>query len=75
VTLARATAKKHCDPKTVARVAAEFREMPGLSVRLAQAARLFDLPGDQCSTLFEELRRQGLIEVTPEGVYRRPSGE
>jgi hypothetical protein len=59
----------------VARVAAEFREMPGLSVTLAQAARLFNLSGDECGGLFEELRRQGLIEVTPDGVYRRPSGE
>jgi len=59
----------------MARVVAEFREMPGLSVTLAQAARLFNLPGDECRRLFEELRRRRLIEVTANGLYRRPSRE
>ncbi len=49
--------------------------MPGLSVTLAQAARLFNLSGEECGGLFDELRRRGLIEVTTQGLYRRHSGE
>jgi hypothetical protein len=49
--------------------------MPGLSVTLAQAARLFDLPRDECWQLFDELRSQGIVEVNQDGLYRRPSAE
>jgi hypothetical protein len=56
--------------ETVARVAAEFLEMPGLSVTLAQAARLFDLPLDECERLLKELQQQRIIHVTPQGQYR-----
>jgi DNA-binding IclR family transcriptional regulator len=49
--------------------------MPGMSLTLAQAARLFNLPRGECSSLFDELQRQGLIEVGLDGLYRRPTGE
>ncbi len=66
---------KLSNPETAARIAAEFREMPGLSVTLAQAARLFDLPRDECWQLFGELQSQGIIEMSLDGLYRRPSAE
>jgi DNA-binding IclR family transcriptional regulator len=58
----------------VARVASEFREMPGLSVTLAQAARLFDLSRDECSRVLIELQRDGVVELTQDGCYRTPPG-
>jgi hypothetical protein len=72
--LARST-RRSPSPELISRVVGEFREMPGLSVTLAQAARLFNLSGEECGGLFDELRRRGLIEVTTQGLYRRHSGE
>jgi Fic family protein len=57
------------------RIAAEFQEMPGMSLTLPQASRLFDLPRDQCRRVLEELLRRGVIQATPQGLYRRTEAE
>lgn len=44
-----------------ARVAGEFREMPGLMLTLAQASRLFGLDADRCEHVLDTLVQQGLL--------------
>jgi hypothetical protein len=61
--------------ETVDRVAAEFREMPGMSLTLSQASRLFDLRPEECGRLFDELQRRGIIQETSDGKYRSREGE
>jgi hypothetical protein len=53
------------DRALIARVAAEFHEMPGLQLTLAQAARLFGLEPAYCDVLLESLVRRG--ELTSDG--------
>jgi hypothetical protein len=40
------------------RIVAEYREMPGLSLTVAQAGRLFGLASDQCITVLQALVAQ-----------------
>ena len=44
-----------------ARVASEFREMPGLSLTLAQASRLFSLDRDRCERVLGALVQHGVL--------------
>jgi hypothetical protein len=43
------------------RIAAEFREMPGLVLTLAQAARLFSVDLAQCERVMLTLVRDGVL--------------
>jgi hypothetical protein len=43
------------------RIVAEYREMPGLSLTVAQACRLFGLASDQCITVLQALVAQGRL--------------
>lgn len=45
------------------RVASEFREMPGLRITAAQAARLFSLDAGQCRRVLDALVNQGVLWV------------
>lgn len=45
------------------RVAAEFREMPGLRITAAQAARLFSLEASECHRVLDALVGQGVLWV------------
>ena len=45
------------------RVTAEFREMPGLKLTLAQAARLFNLDPVQCARLLGDLVEGGVLRT------------
>jgi hypothetical protein len=55
------------------RVCAEFTEMPGLALTLAQASRLFQLDVSRCERVLAALVRQG--ELTQRGsMFRRPGG-
>lgn len=57
----------------VTRARAEFREMPGMCLTTAQAARLWQLSPDQAQLLLLELVRAGFL-VRLNGVrYRLPS--
>jgi len=53
----------------VRRVRGEFEEMPGLSLTLAQAERLFGLPSDTCLRVLLGLCEQGLLRVGGDGRY------
>jgi len=48
------------------RVRGEFFDMPGLSLTLEQASRLFDLSGDACARILQQLAQEGLVRVTVE---------
>ena len=55
------------------RARAEFREMPGMCLTTAQAARLWQLSPDQAQNLLLELVKAGIL-VRPDGQrYRLPS--
>jgi hypothetical protein len=49
------------DRQVSERIAAEYREMPGLSLTAAQAARLFGLVPDQCVAALQALVAQGWL--------------
>jgi hypothetical protein len=51
------------------RVAAEFREMPGLRITAAQAARLFSLDAGECHRVLDALVGQGVLWVE-RGLFR-----
>lgn len=51
------------------RVAAEYMEMPGLSLTPAQATRLWGLSLEQSEALLEDLCRQGVLHKTHRGTF------
>jgi len=53
----------------VRRIRSEFEEMPGLSLTLAQAARLFGLQPDTCLRVLLGLCEQGFVRVRGDGRY------
>ena len=53
----------------VERVRSEFVEMRRFSPTLAQAARLFDLPAEDCDLLFSGLVQDGFLHRAPDGRY------
>lgn len=63
----------HVASDPVGRVSAEFLEMPGLSLTILQACRLFGLHQAECQSLLTRLVDQGFLARTPEGHYIRPS--
>ena len=52
-----------------------FREMPGLSLHLPQAARLFGLRLATCQVVLDDLVRQGALRLTADGQYAGRQGE
>ena len=42
-------------------IRAEFREMPGMILTLAQAAKLWHLPLDECAGVLQALVREGFL--------------
>jgi hypothetical protein len=57
-----------------ARVWAEFREMPGLNLTLAQAARLFSLDRARCAGVLEVLVVNGVLTTDGVAFARADSG-
>jgi hypothetical protein len=53
------------------RIVAEYTEMPGLSVTLAQARRLLAIDEPTCAALFSSLVDRGVLKRTREGRYVR----
>ena len=51
------------------RIEAEYREVPGLSLTMAQAARFFGLEPEICLVAFAELTAQGRLRRTPQGRF------
>ena len=56
---------------SVDRVRGEFAEMRGFSPTLSQAARLFNLPVDECARVLTTLVREGSLHQDDDGRYRR----
>jgi DNA-binding IclR family transcriptional regulator len=48
-----------------------YREMPGLSLHLTQAARLFGLRKTTCQVILDDLVRQDRLQRSNDGQYRR----
>ena len=53
------------------RVQAEYAEMPGLSVTLAQARRLLATDEPTCAEVFRLLIKRGVLRKTPQGRFVR----
>lgn len=66
----RDAAHRHRLGGIVARVRGEFREMPGLSPTLTQAARLFGLTLQECSVTLTSLTIDGFLTQGTDGRYR-----
>jgi hypothetical protein len=49
-----------------------YREMPGLSLDLNQAARLFGLRETTCRVVIDDLVNDGRLCRSPDGQYRAP---
>lgn len=56
------------------RLRAEYLEMPGLRLTLAQAARLFNLPPDVCTATLEALVEVGFLHKHGTSYSRNNSG-
>lgn len=52
-------------------IEAEYREMPGLALTLAQAQRLWSLDAVTCESLLEQLTCAGFLRRTRDGRYCR----
>ena len=66
---ARGPATEPSRAQLVTMVIGTFREMPGLSLHLNQAARLFDLRTETCRILFDDLVAQGRLRRAHDGQY------
>ena len=53
----------------------EYREMPGLRLTAAQAARLFGVEADIAFTVLDELRRTSILALWDDGSYTLLSEE
>ena len=57
------------DGPAIRRIQSEFREMPGLRLTLAQAARLFGLSQDACGRILSDLVAEDLLHLAGDGRY------
>ena len=53
------------------RIRSEFEEMPGLTLTLAQAGKLFGISADACARIFSQLSDEGLLQPIRSGYARR----
>jgi len=53
------------------RIEAEYAEMPGLSVTLPQAERLWAADQHTCQTVFDRLIARGVLRMTTKGRFVR----
>jgi hypothetical protein len=56
------------------RVTAEFREMPGLRITLAQASRLFAVDRARCASILSTLVERGVLITDGREFTRADSG-
>jgi DNA-binding IclR family transcriptional regulator len=61
------------NPSITERVRGEFREMPGLTLTVAQARRLWSLDPSTCSEILTELVETGFLCRKADGAYGRAS--
>jgi hypothetical protein len=53
------------------RVRAEFEEMPGMTLTMLQASRLFGLETDECRVIVEKLVKSSYLRWTQTGSVTR----
>lgn len=53
------------------RVRAEFEEMPGMTLTVPQASRLFGLEQDECQRIVERLVSSAYLRWTQAGAFTR----
>ena len=70
-TLTRIDAQAETIRELARRVQAEYAEMPGLSVTLPQAQRLFAIDKPTCAAVLGTLVEQRVLRRTAEGRYVR----
>jgi len=51
------------------RIRSEFEEMPGLSLTLGQAAKLFGIPPETCARILAQFAEEGLLCLTINSRY------
>ena len=56
------------------RIRSEFEEMPGLTLTLPQAGKLFGVTSDACARIFSQLSEEGLLQPSRSGGYARRRG-
>jgi len=61
------------DRELLGRIRGEYSEMPGLSLTLAQAQRLWVLEGSTCEALLDALVAEEFLRRTLRGAYVRPT--
>jgi hypothetical protein len=58
-------------PAVTARIRAEFNEMPGLRLTVAQVRRLWALDGPVCDRALAALEREGFLCCDDHGLFMR----
>ena len=61
-------------PRAIRMIRAEFEEMPGMHLTLAQAARLWDMPRAACERVLEHLVATGFLVRHHSLTYARRAG-
>jgi hypothetical protein len=64
----------HDDYELQIRIRSEFVEMPGLTLTLPQAARLFNLQPDHCERILDDLVDTGTLRTNGRAFMRADSG-
>jgi hypothetical protein len=54
----------------VSMIVGTYREMPGLSLHLHQAARFFAVTANTCRAVLDDLVKTGELQKTKDGQYR-----
>jgi hypothetical protein len=67
---ARATPHEPSRASLVSMIRASYHEMPGLALRLAEAARLFGLREATCRIVLDDLVKNGHLRYSEDGYYR-----
>lgn len=57
----------------LAQIVEQYLEMPGLSLTVPQARRLFGLTPEACAHHLQQLVQQGFLQRNPHGLYVRPN--
>lgn len=57
------------DASLAGRIAAEYREMPGMALTLGQAARLWCLDQVRAAQVLEHLEKEGVLRQNASGRY------
>ena len=63
-----------CSESLLARIRAEYREMPGLCLTLSQACRLWHVHRDECERIMDALVAEQFLRRTPTGAFIGTSG-